>query len=188
MQKQHLGHPARRETPRTDREIGEPGKNPKSTAKNGCTTNPRPTRKKRRVGHRQKKSGSLATRTALGKTIVSQSSVGLAGGLLGFFFGGEAVVADAADFSAGDGDADIAIGGDLLFELFVEAGLEFADFATAETGDVYVVARAVGFVVVAVAAEMKEVELVDEALAFEEIDGAVDGDEVDFGIDGLGAG
>lgn len=50
-----------------------------------------------------------------------------------------------------------------------------------------VVARAVGLVVVAVAAEMEEVELVDEALAFEEIDGAIDGDEVDFGVDLLGA-
>jgi hypothetical protein len=76
----------------------------------------------------------------------------------------------------------------LLLELLVEAGFEFTDFATAETSDVNVIARAVRFVVVAVAAEVKEVELVDEALAFEEIDGAVDGDEVDFGVDGLGAG
>jgi len=50
-----------------------------------------------------------------------------------------------------------------------------------------VVARAVGFVVVAVAAEVEKVELVDEAFFFEEVDGAVDGDEVDGGVHFLGA-
>ena len=50
-----------------------------------------------------------------------------------------------------------------------------------------VIARAVGFVVMAVAAKMKKIELVDEALFFEEVDGAVDGDEMDFGADFLGA-
>jgi hypothetical protein len=104
-----------------------------------------------------------------------------------FFFGGQAVVADAAYFGARDGDLDVAVGGDLLFELLVETGFEFADFAAAETGDVDVIARAVGFVVMAIAAEVEEVELVDEALPFEEVDGAVDGDEMDFGIDFLGA-
>jgi len=57
----------------------------------------------------------------------------------------------------------VEVAGDLLLELFVEAGFEFADFATAETGDVDVVAGAVGFVVVAIAAEMEEVEFVDQA-------------------------
>ena len=79
------------------------------------------------------------------------------------------------------------VAGDLLFELFVEAGFELADFTAAEAGDVDVVAGAVSFVVVAVAAEMEEVELVDEALLFEEVDGAIDGDEVDGGVDFLGA-
>jgi hypothetical protein len=50
-----------------------------------------------------------------------------------------------------------------------------------------VVAGAVGFVVVAVAAEVEEVELVDEAFFFEEVDGAVDGDEMDSGVHFLGA-
>jgi hypothetical protein len=104
-----------------------------------------------------------------------------------FFFRREAIVADTADLGAGDGDADIAISGDLLFELFVEAGLKFADFATAQAGDVDVVSGAVGFVVVAVAAEVQKVELVDEALTFEQVYRAVDGDQVDFGIDSLGA-
>jgi len=49
------------------------------------------------------------------------------------------------------------------------------------------VARAMGFVVVAVAAKVEKIEFVDEALAFEEVDGAVDGDEVDVRVDFLGA-
>jgi hypothetical protein len=105
----------------------------------------------------------------------------------GFFFEGEAVVADAADFGAGDGDLHVEVAGDLFFQLFVEAGFELADFAAAETGYVDVVAGAVGFVVVAVAAEVEEVELVDEAFFFEEVDGAVDGDEMDSGVHFLGA-
>src|SRR5712664_3088265 len=43
------------------------------------------------------------------------------------------------------------------------------------------------FVVVAVAAEVEEIKLVDKAFFFEEVDGAVDGDEVDGGIHFLGA-
>ena len=105
----------------------------------------------------------------------------------GFFLGGEAVVADAADFGAGDGDLHFEVAGDLFLELFVEAGFEFADFATAETGDVDMVAGAVRFVVVAIAAEMEKIELVDEAVFFQEIDGAVDGDEVDLVVEFLGA-
>ena len=49
------------------------------------------------------------------------------------------------------------------------------------------VAGAVCFVIVAVAAEVQEIEFVDEALALEEIDGAVDGDQMNVGIDFLGA-
>jgi len=50
-----------------------------------------------------------------------------------------------------------------------------------------VVAGAVGFIVVAVAAEVEEIEFVDQAFSFEEVDGAVDGDEVDGGVHFLGA-
>jgi len=71
--------------------------------------------------------------------------------------------------------------------LFVEARFEFADLAAAETGYVNVVAGAMSFVVVAIAAEVEEIELVDETFFFEEVDGAVDGDEVDGGIHFLGA-
>jgi len=49
------------------------------------------------------------------------------------------------------------------------------------------VAGAVGFVVVTIAAEMEEIEFVDQALALEKIDGAVNGDKVNGGIDFLGA-
>ena len=105
----------------------------------------------------------------------------------GFFFEGEAVVADAAYFGAGDSYLHFEVAGDLFFELFVEAGFEFADLAAAEAGYVDMVARAVGFVVVAVAAEVEEIEFVDQAFFFEEIDGAVDGDEVDGGVHFLGA-
>jgi hypothetical protein len=96
-------------------------------------------------------------------------------------------VTDAAYFGAGDGDLDATVVGDLLHEVLVEARLELADFATADAGDMNVVARAMGFVIVTVAAEVQEVEFVDETFFFEEVDGAIDGDEVDFGIDLLGA-
>jgi hypothetical protein len=75
----------------------------------------------------------------------------------------------------------------LLLELFIEARLKFAHFTAAKTGHVDVVSGTVSFVVVAVAAEVQEVEFVDETLTLEEIDGAVHGDHVDFGIDLLGA-
>jgi len=96
-------------------------------------------------------------------------------------------VTDAADFGAGDGDLDFAIAGDLFLELFVETGLEFADLAAAKAGYVDVVAGAVGFVVVAVAAEVEKIELVDQAFFFQQINGAVDGDEVNGGVHFLGA-
>jgi hypothetical protein len=105
----------------------------------------------------------------------------------GIFFGVEAIVADAADFGAGNGDVDVAIAGDLMLQLLVEMGLEFADFATTETGDMDVIARAMSFVIVAIAAEVEKIELVDETFFFEQVDGAVDGDEMDFGADFLGA-
>ncbi len=61
------------------------------------------------------------------------------------------------------------------FELLVEFAFEFADFAAADAGYVDVVARAVAFVEMAVAAEMQEIELVDQAVAFQEIESAIDG-------------
>jgi hypothetical protein len=104
-----------------------------------------------------------------------------------FFFRGEAIIADAANFGAGNGDVDVTIAGNLLLELLVEMGFEFADLAATQTGDMDVVPRAMSFVIVPIAAEMEEIELVDETFFFEEVDGAVDGDEMDFGADFLRA-
>jgi hypothetical protein len=96
-------------------------------------------------------------------------------------------VTDAADFGAGDGHLDVTVAGDLILELLVEPGLELANLAAAETGDMDMVAGTMGFVIVSVTAKVKKVEFVDEAFFLEKVDGAVDGDEVDFGIDLLGA-
>jgi hypothetical protein len=56
-----------------------------------------------------------------------------------------------------------------------------------QTGDVNVVARPVAFVEVAVAAKMKQVELVDQAVALQQIDRAIDGNARDVRIDFLRA-
>jgi hypothetical protein len=106
---------------------------------------------------------------------------------LGLFFGGQAVVADAAYFGAGDGDEEVAVAGDLVFELIVEMAFEFADFAAPQAGDMDVIARPVGFVVMAVTAEMEQVEFVDEAVFLQKINGAVDSDQVDVFVQLLGA-
>jgi len=103
------------------------------------------------------------------------------------FSGSEAIVADAADFGTRDGNLDVAITRDLIFELLVKAGFEFADLAATEAGDMNVVARAVGFVVVAIAPKVQEVKLVNEAFFLQQVDGAVDGDEVNFRADFLSA-
>jgi len=71
--------------------------------------------------------------------------------------------------------------------LLEEVGFKFADFAATQAGDVNVVARAVGFVIMLIAAEMQEIEFVDQAMALQEIEGAIDGDTMDVGIDALGA-
>jgi hypothetical protein len=75
----------------------------------------------------------------------------------------------------------------LTFQLLEEAGFKFADFAAAQAGDVDVIARAVGFVIVLIAAEMQQIEFVDQAMALQEIERAIDGDAMDMGIDALGA-
>jgi len=65
-----------------------------------------------------------------------------------------AVGAEAAYFCAGYCDLNAAVAGDLGFQLLVEFAFEFADFAAANAGYVDVVARAVAFIEVAVAAKM----------------------------------
>jgi hypothetical protein len=58
----------------------------------------------------------------------ARDTAGRSESLLG---GGEAVVADAADLGARDGNLDLTIAGDLLLKLLIETGLEFADLSAA---------------------------------------------------------
>ena len=98
-----------------------------------------------------------------------------------------AVFAQAADFGAGDGDFDVEITDNLRFQILVKLRFEFADPAAADARDVNVIARAVAFVIVAMAAEMKQVKLVDEAVIFQQVHRAIDRDARDIGIDFLRA-
>ena len=117
-----------------------------------------------------------------GKRAQGRPGIGL------FLGGGQAVVADAADFGAGDGDLHFKVAGDLFLQLFVETGFEFSDLSAAKTSDVDMVTGAMGFVVVAITPQVEKVEFIDETLFLEQVDSAVDGDEVDVGIDFLCAG
>ena len=98
-----------------------------------------------------------------------------------------AVAADTAYFRAGDADFDVAVFGDLGFELFIELGFDFADFAAADAGYVNVVAGTVAFVVVAVAAQVQQIQLVDQSETFQQLERPVDRYLGDVGIDFLGA-
>jgi hypothetical protein len=98
-----------------------------------------------------------------------------------------AIGAVAADFGAGYCDFYLAIAFDLLFELLEEGAFYFPYLAAAQAGDVNVVAQAVAFVIVLIAADVEKVKLVDEAVALEHIQCAIDGDAMDVGIDFLGA-
>src|SRR5712692_353325 len=89
-----------------------------------------------------------------------------------------AVLAVAADFRACDGDLDAAVALDLALELLEQPALELAHFAAAQAGDVDVVAGPVTFVVVLVATDMEQVQLVDQAVALEQIERAVHSDAV----------
>ena len=74
-----------------------------------------------------------------------------------FGIGGQAIVADAAYLGTGNGDLDVAIARDLILELFVEPGFEFANLTAPQTRHMDVIAWAVRFVVVAIAAEMEKI-------------------------------
>jgi hypothetical protein len=102
------------------------------------------------------------------------------GGGIGF---AAAIGADSADFRATHRDFDAGVTGDLALQLFVKLAFDFAHFAAADAGNVDVVARAVAFVEVAIAAQVKQIELIDEAVTLQKVDRAVDGDARDFGID-----
>ncbi|GAC1681561.1 MAG: hypothetical protein PVS2B2_20330 [Candidatus Acidiferrum sp.] len=64
----------------------------------------------------------------------------------------QAGFAVTADFRAGNGDLHVKVPGDLFSSLFVQAAFEFTQLAAAEAGDMDVVARAMRFVIVPVAA------------------------------------
>ena len=117
------------------------------------------------------KDGAQARLPACGGQAYAAELVDYATELAGF----AAVGAEAAYFCAGYGDFDAAVAGDLGFQLLVEFAFELADFAAADAGDMDMVARAVAFVEVAIAAEMQEIEFVDEALTLQEIQRAIDG-------------
>jgi hypothetical protein len=104
-----------------------------------------------------------------------------------FLFGGQAIVADAAYFGARNRNEQITIAGDLIFQLFVKMAFEFPDFTAAQAGDMNVVARAVGFVVMAIAAKVQQVKFINETMFFQKINRAVHGDQVDVFVQFLSA-
>jgi hypothetical protein len=98
-----------------------------------------------------------------------------------------ALFAIAADFRARGGDLDAAVFFDLFFQFFIQLRLKLADGSAFQAGNVYVIARAMAFVEVLVAAQVQEVELVDQAVAFEQVERAVDGHAMDARVQLLGA-
>jgi hypothetical protein len=75
----------------------------------------------------------------------------------------------------------------LLLQLFVQAALKLAHFTTPQTCYVDVVSRTMRFVIVPIAAQVQQVQLVNQAVFFEQINGAVDGNQVHALIDLLRA-
>jgi hypothetical protein len=98
-----------------------------------------------------------------------------------------AIGAIAADFSARNGDLNLAVVFNLLLELLEQATFHFPYLPATQTGYVDVIAQAVAFVIVLIAADVKQVEFVNQADALEHVQCAVDGDAVNAGIDFLGA-
>jgi len=98
-----------------------------------------------------------------------------------------AIRAEAAYFGSRYGDFDAAVVGNLALQFFVEFALKFADFSASHAGYVDMVARAVAFVEVPIAAKVKKVQLVDQALALQQVDRAIHGDASDPSIHFLGA-
>jgi hypothetical protein len=93
-----------------------------------------------------------------------------------------AVRAEPTDFGPGNRNFEVAIEGDLFLQLFVELALEFANLATAYAGDMDVVAWAMAFVEMAVAAEMQQIEFVDQTELLEQFERTINGDPRDFGV------
>jgi hypothetical protein len=71
--------------------------------------------------------------------------------------------------------------------LLEESAFHFPYFSATQAGDVNVIAQAVTFVIVLIAADVEEVKLVNQADALEHIDRAIDGDAVDVRVNFLRA-
>jgi hypothetical protein len=98
-----------------------------------------------------------------------------------------AVFAVAADFGARHGDFDAAVLLDLLLQFFVEFRFKLAHFSAFQAGDVDMVAQAVAFVEVLVAAQMQQIKLIDQAITLEQIESSIHCHAMHAGIDFLGA-
>lgn len=98
-----------------------------------------------------------------------------------------AIFAEATDFGARDANFDVKIVGNLRFQILVKLRFKFTHFSATHAGDMDVVARAVAFVIVAMAAKMEKVQFVDEAVILEQIHRAINRDARDIRIDFLRA-
>jgi hypothetical protein len=76
---------------------------------------------------------------------------------------------------------------DLALQFFKQAAFHLSNLTATQTCDVNVIARTVTFVVVLVAANMEQVQLVNQAELLQHIQSAIDRDAVDAGINFLGA-
>ena len=90
--------------------------------------------------------------------------------------------ADAADLGAGNADFNVAVTRNLFLQILVNWALQFTNLAAAHTGDMDVVARPVAFVIVAMAAKMEQVELVDQTVALKKVECAIDGHSRDLRV------
>ena len=84
-----------------------------------------------------------------------------------------ALLAVAAYFGARHSDFDFAIFLDLFFQFFVELGFKLTHFSALQTRDVNVIAGAVAFVEMLVAAQVEQIEFVDQAVALQQIQRSV---------------
>ena len=98
-----------------------------------------------------------------------------------------AIHAEAAYFGSRYGDFNAAVVGNLALQFLVEFAFKLANFSASHTRHVDMVAWAVTFVEMAVAAQVEKVEFVNQALAFQQVERAIHSDASDPGIKFLGA-
>lgn len=98
-----------------------------------------------------------------------------------------AIRAEAAYFCTRYGDFDAAVVGNLALQFLVEFAFKLANLSASHARYVDMVAWAMAFVEMAVAAQVKKVEFVNQALAFQQVERAIHGDASDPGIHFLGA-